>query len=220
MIDFAAARQTMVDSQIRPNGVTDLRIISAFLDVPRETFAPQKLAELAYLDRDIPLAAKRAEHPRFLVSPMVTAKLIEAADIAEGDRVLVVGCASGYAAAIIARLARAVIALEEDADLARAARERLQSAPNIEVVVGPLTEGWPPESPYDLIYLDGAVELIPQSLAGQLQEGGRIVGVLQAGPVGKGTIWPAAPGRLSPLPVFDAPAPLLPGFAKPAQFAF
>lgn len=220
MIDFAAARQTMVDSQVRPNGVTDLRIISAFLDIPREAFVPAELASLAYLDRDIPLAAKCAEPPRFLVKPMVTAKLIQAADITESDRVLVVGCGSGYAPAIIARLARAVIALEEDAELARAARERLQSIRNVEVVEGPLVEGWPTESPYDVIYIDGAVELIPQSLAHQLDEGGRIAGVLKAGPLGKGTIWRAAPGQLSPLPVFDAPAPLLPGFARPLQFVF
>ncbi len=220
MIDFAAARQMMVDSQVRPNGVTDLRIISAFLGVPREAFVPAQMAGLAYLDRDIPLEARRTEPPRFLVKAMVTAKLVQAAEIAESDRVLVVGCGSGYAAAIIARLARAVIALEENAELLRAARERLQPIRNVEVVEGPLTEGWAAESPFDVIYVDGAVELIPQSFAHQLVEGGRIAGVLKAGPVGQGTIWRVALGHLSPLPVFDAPAPLLPGFARPVQFVF
>lgn len=220
MIDFAAARQMMIDSQLRPNGVTDLRIIAAFQEVPREAFLPPEMADLAYLDRDVRWPAAEPGGPdRFLLKPMVTAKLIEASAVTDRDRVLVIGSGSGYSAAIMARLAREVVALDEG-PIPVKATDWLAAARNIGIVEGPLSEGWPAGGPYDVILLDGAVEFLPQPLISQLEEGGRIAGILKSGPVGKGTIWRLTQGRLNARPVFDAAAPLLPGFVRPPEFVF
>ncbi len=220
MIDFAAARQMMIDSQLRPNGVTDLRIIAAFQEVPREAFLPPEMADLAYLDRDVRWPAAEPGGPdRFLLKPMVTAKLIEASAVTDRDRVLVIGSGSGYSAAIMARLAREVVALDEG-PIPVKATDWLAAARNIGIVEGPLSEGWPAGGPYDVILLDGAVEFLPQPLISQLEEGGRIASVLKSGPVGKGTIWRLTQGRLTARPVFDAAAPLLPGFVRPPEFVF
>jgi protein-L-isoaspartate(D-aspartate) O-methyltransferase len=218
MADFAASRRMMVDGQVRTNDVTDLRLIDAMLVVPRERFVPRDLQPLAYLDRDLGVGAGG----RALVKPMVLAKMIQAANVGEHDLVLVVGCATGYSSAVLARLADAVVALEEDAELARTANQVLGDvgAPNVAVVTGPLTAGWPGQGPYDVIMLNGAVELVPEALLGQLKDGGRLVGVVGNRPMGKATLYRAASGRVSAQPLFDAAAPLLPGFARPAAFVF
>lgn len=216
MTDFATARRHMVDGQVRTADVTDLRIISAMMDIPREHFVPPACAGLAYLDLDLPIG----DGSRRLLKPMVLAKLIHAADIASTDHVLDVGCATGYGAAVLARLAGQVTALEQDADLAKAARTTLASRPNVRVVTGPLMAGWPEGGPYDVIVLEGATEIAPQAFLAQLKEGGRLVCVLGSAPGAKAMVYCRSGQEIGGRPIFDAAAALLPGFAKTPVFAF
>ncbi len=223
MTDFQVARRMMVDGQVRVNDVTDLRIVAAMLALPRERFVPAAKAALAYLDADVAVAnAPDGAPARWLLKPMVLAKLVQAAAVAEEDRVLVVGAASGYSAALLGRLAASVDALEEDPALVRLARAQLSAAAaeNVAVVSGPLAQGWPAGAPYDVILIDGAVEILPQALGRQLADGGRLVCVRGSGHAGKAMVYRAAGGELSGRPVFDAAAPLLPGFARPKSFVF
>ena len=219
MTDFAAARRNMVDGQVRTADVTDLRLIAAMLDVPREAFVSPAKAALAYLDLDLPVG-EGAAGARRLLKPMVLAKLMQAADLSGTDRVLDVGCATGYAAALLARVAGQVVALEQDAALAQAARASLAALPNVGVQSGPLTEGWPQGGPYDAILLEGATEFVPQALFRQLKEGGRLVCVLGSGPGAKAMLYRRSGDDTGGRAVFDAAAPLLPGFVKPPEFAF
>jgi protein-L-isoaspartate(D-aspartate) O-methyltransferase len=216
MTDFAAARRNMVDGQVRTADVTDLRIISAMLAVPREAFVPPAKAGLAYLDLDVPVG----EGGRRLLKPMVLAKLIQAADLAGTDRVLDVGCATGYAAAVLARIAGQVVALEQDPALAKAAQAALGGLPNLTVQAGALTEGCPQSGPYNAIVIEGAVELVPEALLRQLDDGGRLVCVLGAGPGAKAMLYRRSGQDFGGRAIFDAAAPLLPGFVKPLEFAF
>ena len=217
MADYAQARRVMVDRQVRTADVTDLRIISALLDVPREMFVPAARRAIAYLDLDVPVN----ESGRALLKPMVFAKLLQAAGIGETDRVLDVGCATGYSAGVLAKLAGDVVALE-DAALARGAGETLAQigAKNLSVVSGALAAGWAERAPYDVIVLEGAAEVVPDSLLSQLKDGGRLVAVVGFGPMGKATLYRRAGGHATAQPVFDAAAPPLPGFIKPAAFVF
>jgi len=217
MTDFAAARRHMVDGQVRTADVTDLRIILAMQEIPRERFVPPASAALAYLDIDLPVGEGGS---RRLVKPMVLAKLIHAADIGSSDRVLDVGCATGYGAAVLSRVAGGVVALEQDAGLAQAARTALAGTANVSVVGGPLTAGWPQGGPYDVIILEGATEIAPQAYLSQLKEGGRVACVLGSGPGAKAMIYYRSGDELGGRPVFDASAALLPGFAKTPVFAF
>jgi len=207
----------MVDGQVRTADVTDLRILSAMLDIPRERFVPPASAAIAYLDLDLPVGKSGS---RRLLKPMVLGKLIHAANIAPGDRVLDVGCATGYGAAVLARVAGQVIALEQDADLARAARSELAGQPNATVVSGSLTAGWPQSSPYDAIVLEGATEVPPETFLSQIREGGRLVCVLGSGPGSKAMLYCRSGDELGGRPIFDATAAVLPGFAKTPIFAF
>jgi len=223
MTDFVAARRMMVDGQVRTSDVTDLRLIAAMLDLPRERFVPEGKAGLASVDLDVPvLAAEMGATARRLLTPMVLAKLIQAAEIGDDDHVLDVGCATGYSSAVLARLARSVIALEQDPSLARLASENLRAigASNATAVTGLLTEGWPVGAPYDAILLDGATEIAPKALLRQLKDGGRLVGVLGRAPLGKAMLYRAVGHDVSGRPVFDAAAPLLPGFSAPPAFVF
>ena len=165
MFDFAAARRMMVDGQVRTSDVTDLRLIAAMLDIPRERFVPPEMAELAYLDLDTPVVKPAPATPvRRMLKPMVLAKLIQAAEIGECDRVLDVGCTTGYASAVLARLAGSVVALEEDPALARLAAENLQSfgLGRTQSVAGPLVEGCAQRKPFDAIVINGAFESSPR----------------------------------------------------------
>jgi protein-L-isoaspartate(D-aspartate) O-methyltransferase len=223
MIDFAAARRMMVDGQVRTSDVTDQRLIAAMMDVARERFLPPELADLAYLDLDAPASAAAPGAPaRRLLKPMVLAKLIQAAEIEDGDHVLDVGCATGYSSAILARLATSVVGLEQDPGLARLAADNLRELDGgrIEVVTGRLAEGYPSQAPYDAILLNGASEIVPKALLRQLKDGGRLVGVVGRAPAAKAMLYRAIGGECSGRPIFDAAASLLPGFGAPTAFVF
>jgi len=217
MTDFSAERRHMVDGQLRPNDVTDLRVLAAMLEVPREHFVPPVAVSLAYLDHDL---AVGEGNTRRLLKPMVLAKLLNVADVAASDRVLDVGCATGYAAAVLAHMAGQVVALEQDANLAKTAKAALSALPNVSVVNGPLVEGWRQGAPYDLILLEGATEIEPQAFRSQLKDGGRLICVLGSGPGAKAMLYRRSGGEMGGRSVFDASAPLLPGFAKLPVFAF
>ena len=218
MTDFVAARRNMVDGQVRTADVTDLRILSAMLEIPREDFVPPEFSALAYLDFD--LAVGKAGSRR-LLKPMVFAKLIHAADIVSGDRVLDVGCATGYGAAVIARIAGQVVALEEDPELAKAASSALAAQRNVSLVTGPLSGGWAPAAPYDVIVIEGATEIAPEAFfLHQLKDGGRLVCILGGGPSTKAMLYRRSGEELGGRPIFDASAALLPGFARAPAFAF
>ena len=217
MTDFATARRHMVDGQVRTADVTDLRILAAMLEIPRENFVPSDADGLAYLDLDLAIGAAGA---RRLLKPMVLAKLIHAADVASSDRVLDVGCGTGYAAAILSRIAGQVITLEQDSGLAQTARAALASQSNVNVVSGPLIAGWPQGAPYDLILLEGATEIAPHTFLGQLKDGGRLVCVLGSGPAAKAMLYCRSGEELGGRPIFDAGAAVLPGFARAPVFAF
>jgi protein-L-isoaspartate(D-aspartate) O-methyltransferase len=221
MTDFAAARQFMVQGQVRINDVTEPRLTAAMLEVPRERFVPESLADLAYLDRDLQVAAGPGA-PRYLLKPLVLAKLIQAAAIVPGERVLDVGCATGYAAALLAQLAGSVVALEEHPDLARDAARNLAGLGlgNVTAVHGSLSEGWVSNAPYDVILVEGRCEIAPQRLLEQLDHGGRLLCVQGRTPGTKGMIYRSVHGDVSGWPLFDAAAPLLPGFAEPPVFVF
>jgi protein-L-isoaspartate(D-aspartate) O-methyltransferase len=218
MIDPAAARLNMVDSQLRTNKVTDEAVLQGFLAVPRERFVPEALRGTAYVDEDIPLGGGR-----FLMEPMVLARLLQLARLEPTDAVLEVGCATGYATALLARLAQRVTAVEADRRLAQEARARLAelALANATVVEGPLAVGHAAGAPYAVILLNGAVAFLPPAIADQLAEGGRLVTVLRPpGQVGQATLMTKANGVISRRPVFDAATPLLPGFQAEPSFVF
>lgn len=217
--DFATARTMMVDSQIRPNKVTDKRVIAAMRALPREAFLPPALAARAYADEDVVLPGGRA-----LMEPMVFARLLQTADIRAGERALVVGAGAGYGAAVLSACGAVVTALEEDSALIALARACLPAhAPQVTLVTGPLAAGWPAGAPYDLVLIEGAVEEIPAALAAQVKPGeGRLLTVLRPpGEIGRAVVAePLAGGGLADRPVFDAATPVLPGMCRVAAFVF
>lgn len=215
MIDSAAARRLMVEGQVRTVDVSDAALLEAMLTIPRERFLPPAQAPLAYVDIDVPLGNGRA-----LLRPMVFAKLIQAARVRDTDRVLDVACGTAYSSAVLARLAGSVVALEEDVELAREAKAALAGAARVTLEVGPLTAGWPAGAPYDLIFVNGAIEVVPPALAQQLKPEGRAVCIYGRPPAGKGMIYRMMEGRPVGRPIFDAAARLLPEFAAPPAFVF
>ena len=217
MFDAAAARRHMVDGQIRTADVTNPSLIAAMQTVPRELFVAPAMTAQAYRDGDVSLGEGRA-----LLRPIVLGKLIQGSDVRPGHHVLVVGCGTGYSAAVLAHMGAAVVALEEDADLARRAETALArvDAGQVTFVRGPLTAGWSATAPYDLILLDGAIEVAPEALGQQLKPTGRLAAVFGRGPAAKAMIYRAIEGQLVGRPIFDAAAPLLPGFAAPPAFVF
>jgi protein-L-isoaspartate(D-aspartate) O-methyltransferase len=219
MTDYAKVRMNMVESQIRPNKVTDTAVLSAFLDVPRELFVPEALRGAAYIDEDLPVGGNR-----FLMEPMVLARLVQTAAARATDRVLVVAGGVGYEAAILGRLAESVVSVEADAAVAEASRAALaaSSAANVSVVVADPTKGHAAGAPYDVILLSGAVAHVPDSLTEQLSEGGRLVGVVKTGEgsVGQAMLIERVPGGLSRRVLFDAAIAELPGFEPAPAFVF
>lgn len=219
MTSFSTARQKMVDGQVRPSDVTDLRIIDAMLAVPREAFVPQAQQGLAYLDLDVEVSAPGAAK-RYLIKPMVIAKMLQAADVAPTDRVLVVGC--GYTAAVAAKLAGEVVATESDPALAASATDALKriGIGNATVVTASAAAGEPSRAPYDVIILAGATQIAPEGLYRQLGDGGRLVGVFANARPPRAEIVTRSPGDFGNRPLFDAYAPVLPGMERPAAFQF
>ena len=218
MPDYAAARRNMVDGQLRTNDVTDLRVLGAMLALPRERFVPQAYAGVAYLDLDVP--AGDDAPARRMLKPMLLGRLIQAADIGENDRVLDVGCATGYSAAVLSRLADTVVALEEVPALATQARTLLATCGNVTVETGTLADGWPQAAPYDAILINGATEIEPATLCAQLAPGGRLVCLMGDGPGGKAMIYQRTGDQIASRAIFDAAAAVLPGFHRPQAFVF
>jgi len=219
MNGYEAARLNMVEGQIRPNKVTDPAILAAFLGVPRELFVPAVLRGSAYVDEDLPLGGGR-----YLAEPMVLARLLQFLAIAPAERVLEIGAGSGYATSLLSRLAREVVAVESDPGLASTARDTLSrfSTGNVQLVAGPLDQGWPAAAPYDVILFSGAVSEIPEAVVAQLNEGGRLAAVIRQGNglVGSAVLLTKREGTVSRRELFDAATPLLPGFAPRRGFVF
>lgn len=215
---YAAARINMVDSQVRPNKVTDGRIIAAMRTLPREEFVPETARHLAYIDEDVALPGGRV-----LMEPMVIARLIQLAAPVAGERALVVASGTGYGAAILAACGLRVTALEQDKDLAAIAETTLtQYAPGVTLVSGPLDAGWVPGSPYDVILIEGAVPAIPQALGGQLRrDGGRLVGVVnQRNRKGFAVLAEVSEAGLSQRAAFDCNTPTIPSLIPAPAFSF
>jgi protein-L-isoaspartate(D-aspartate) O-methyltransferase len=216
MTNFAAARHNMVESQVRPNGITDHRIIDAMAQVKREDFVPAERKTIAYLDEDVQL-----KEGRFLIEPMAFARMIHLALIKPTDKVLVVGAGTGYGAKIISMLAKSVVALESDSELAGLARGFLAGAGNIEVVEGGLAEGHVAGAPYDVMIVEGRIAAVPESLFAQLANEGRIVAAIGNTDVSKMQIATITDGHRSSRSAFDVSVAPLPGFVvEKAAFVF
>jgi protein-L-isoaspartate(D-aspartate) O-methyltransferase len=221
MSAFSTARQKMVDGQVRPSDVTDLRIIDAMLEVPREAFVPGNQRALAYLDLDLDVSEGGAAK-RFLIKPAVTAKMLQAADIKESDEVLVVGCASGYMAALVAKLASRVTATEPEPSLvakANAAFAELGLA-NVTAKAAPVAVGDSANAPFDVILLNGATEITPEELFRQLKDDGRLVGAFAITKPQRAMMVTRSHGDFGYRVLFDAAIPVLPGLERPPAFVF
>ncbi|MEH2509060.1 protein-L-isoaspartate(D-aspartate) O-methyltransferase [Nitrobacteraceae bacterium AZCC 1564] len=221
MSEFSTARQKMVDGQVRPSDVTDLRILDAMLAVPREEFVPSAQRPIAYLDLDIEVGGAGTAK-RYLIKPAVLAKMIQAASISESDRVLVVGCATGYSAAIVAQLAGEVFATEPDDLLASTAKATLSKLGITNVTIGKAepAAGDVAHGPYDVIILNGATEIEPSALYEQLRPAGRLVGVFAATQPPRANLVTRSAGDFGSRILFDAFAPVLPGMQRVPAFTF
>jgi protein-L-isoaspartate(D-aspartate) O-methyltransferase len=207
----------MIDCQLRPNEVNDERIIDAITNVPRDAFVPKAKRSVAYVDEDLEIAPGR-----FLMEPRVFGRLLMAADVQQSDIVLDVGCATGYSTAVLAGLADAVVAVEEDEKLAASAEKKLAGLDvmNAAVVTCTMCNGVAKQGPFDVIFIEGAVEEIPAVLLKQLKEGGRLVCVKVEGGVGRAHMISKVDGKFEGQNLFDADVPAIPGFEKKRNFAF
>ena len=216
-MDYAVARRNMVESQLRPNRVTDPALLDALASVPRELFVPESLRDVAYVDEDIPLG-----RGRFLMEPMILGRLLSLSEVRPSDVALVIGAGLGYSAAVLARITSRVVALESDYDFVRRAAQTLQTLGivNVAVLEGTLVEGAPRQAPFDVILFEGAVDRVPPAISDQLGESGRLVAVIRAGGVGRATLTVRQAGILASRPGFDAAVPRLPGFEAEPAFVF
>ncbi len=207
----------MVDAQVRTNDVTDSRIHAAMREIPRERFVPQARRATAYADAAVEVAPQR-----YLLDPRTFSKLLQLVEIRTSNTVLDVGCATGYSSAVLARLAKSVVALEQDADLVRVAVETLASvgATNATVVQGQLATGFKERAPYDVIFINGGIQEQPAALLAQLAQGGRLAAILQSGTQGRAELFVKEHGRVGARAGFDASVPLLAGFKKAVGFVF
>jgi protein-L-isoaspartate(D-aspartate) O-methyltransferase len=222
MTGFSTARQKMVDGQVRTSDVTDIRILDAMLALPREEFVPYGKRALAYLDLDLDVSESGAVN-RFLIKPALTAKLLQAAELTESDQVLVVGAATGYAAALAAKLASRVAVIESDPALSAKAAEvlgKLGLGDNIIVRTAEAAAGDSASAPFDAIILNGATEVLPNSLFNQLKDGGRLVGVFAINRPSRAAIVTRSHGDFGHRILFDAAAPVLPGLERVPEFVF
>ena len=222
MSDFATARHKMVDGQVRTSDVTDIRILDAMLALPREEFVPEAKRALAYLDLDLDVAEGGAEK-RFLVKPVLTAKLFQAAELTDSDNILIVGAATGYAAALASHLVAKVTAIESDQALCATGRGilgKLGLDRNVTFRNAEAAAGDPAGAPYDAIILNGATEIMPATLCGQLKEGGRLLGVFATSRPSRARIVTRSHGDFGHRILFDAAAPILPGLERVPTFVF
>lgn len=223
MGDFAVARQRMVDNQLRTNDVTDLRIIDAMAAVPRELFVPKARRAVSYIDDDVEVREAADGNPaRYLMKPHVFGRLVQLAGVRSDDLVLVIGCSTGYSTAVLARIAGSVVGLESNAELADEAGERLvdQGIDNAAVVAGDLAAGLPDEGPYDVIFVDGAIEVLPDALTAQLKDGGRLVFVKGEGNAAEAQLATRSGDTIGTRAAFNAAAHAVPGFQRPREFVF
>lgn len=222
MTDFTAARINMVENQVRCNAVTDARLIAAMGEVPREDFVPASRRGVAYMDEDVRLTDGGAGAPRYLLQPRAFAKLAQLAEIRESDRVLDLGCATGYSTAVLAKLARAVIGVEENEALAKTAIATLErlGIGNAHIATGRVRAGYAKEAPYDVIFVNGSVPTTPSELFDQLSEGGRLVVVIGEGAAAHGHVFVKSNGIASGRTAFDAIVQPLAGFEVAESFVF
>jgi protein-L-isoaspartate(D-aspartate) O-methyltransferase len=222
MTDSTLQRINMVESQVRTSDVTDRRIIKAMLEVPRETFVPASRASMAYMDEAVPVGAANGTAARYLMAPRTFAKLVQLAEVGPDAAVLDIGCATGYSTAVLAKLAKRIVAVECDKALAAQARQLLEQAGVVNAVVvdGALAAGAPGEGPFDSIILNGAIAMIKPQLLEQLKQGGRLAAVVAEGPVCRASVWRRVGKSFDVLPAFEAGAAALPGFETPAGFVF
>ena len=220
MSGFSTARQKMVDGQVRTSDVTDSRILDAMLSLPREAFVPAAQQPLAYLDLDLDVGGGSGKS--YLLKAALTAKLLQAAELKSSDNVLVVGAASGYLAAIAARIAAKVTATEGDSAMASRAAAALAGLgfANVTVRNAACADGEPAFAPYDVIVLNGATEIAPERLFGQLADGGRLVGVFATVKPSRAMVVTHTHGDFGHRTLFDAAAPVLPGMERRAEFVF
>lgn len=216
MTDFAQRRTMMVDTQVRPNDVTSYPVIDAMLHVPREQFVPESRRDVAYVGENLDLAPGRV-----LLEPRTLGKMMELLDLQTSDLVLHVGCGLGYSAAVMARIAEAVVTVEEDDAMAAEAQARLaaQDVFNVVVIKDALTAGCTSQAPYDAMLIEGAIEEMPATLADQLRDGGRVIAMFNEGNLGVVRIGHKLDGRISWRFAFNAGAPLLAGFKIARGFA-
>ncbi len=221
--DFSELRVKMVDGQIRTTDVTNAAILLAMGSVPREAFVDDKSRDLAYIDEDLEISpATGGQPPRFLMEPSPFAKLLQLANIQPGDAVLDIGCGTGYSSAVISNLAATVVALESDSALAASAEATLADlgCRDTTVVGGTLAEGYPDKAPYDVIFVGGAVDEIPQTLFDQLKERGRLVTVEGRGNAGVARLYLKDNGIVTGRSAFNAAVKPLPGFERIEAFEF
>ena len=219
MTDFALARRNMIDGQLRPNRVTNAPLLAVIGELPRERFLPDAMRSVAYADDDVPLG-----DGRYLMEPMVLARLIQALQPRPEDRALVVASGRGYGAALMARLVHSVVAVESAPLLLAAAEQTAKelSITGIKQTAGKLEQGAAASAPYDVILIEGAVQIVPQAIFDQLAEGGRLTTVVAGPPgaLGVAQLFMKEGGTASGRPLFDAGTPSLPGFAPPPRFTF
>lgn len=216
MTDFATRRRMMVDTQVRPSDVTEFPIIEAMLTIPREAFVPRDRIEAAYASEDVDLGEGRV-----VLAPRLLAKMLDSLDLTNSDLVLDIGAGYGYSSAVIARIAEAVVAVEEDEDLAGEAQSLLAEyhADNVILHTAALTEGAAEHGPYDAIVIEGGVEQLPEGIEAQLKEGGRMVVIFMEGVLGTVRVGHKVDGRISWRDTFNGTAPVIRGFDKAVDFA-
>jgi protein-L-isoaspartate(D-aspartate) O-methyltransferase len=214
-MDYRAQRSKMIDSQIRTTDVTSHSILTAFFNVERENFVADRLKPVAYIDNDLEIAPGR-----YMMAPSPFAKLLQLVGVTKSDTVLEIGAGAGYATAVMAQLAGSVIGLESDPVLVEAAKANLQGIDNVTVVSGDLASGHAGKAPYDVIFVNGAVDELPAALFSQLKEGGRLVAVLGEGLSSGARLFVREQGQHSERFAFNASVRKLPGFDKIQEFVF
>jgi protein-L-isoaspartate(D-aspartate) O-methyltransferase len=221
MTDSEIQRRTMIETQLRPSGVNDPRLLAAIASLPREKFVPARLRPFAYIDEALEVWPSRDGAPaRFLLTPLAQARLIQLASVNAEDRVLDIGCATGYSTALLAELGREIVGVEPE--LAAAASANLQglAIANANIVKAALAEGHAAGAPYDAILINGSVPEIPDALFAQLREGGRLAAIVATSAQPRAWLYVKAGGQVSGVPQFDAGARPLPGFTPAPRFAF